>query len=369
MESILIAGILIVLAAIIALEIRFPVAILEILMGIIASNLLNLHITPEVEFLSDLGILAIIFLAGLEIDKDILKKYMVRSVAWASLIYGVQLLIVTVLMLALGYLLMQAFLVAIAMSATSLALAYTVVRERGIIKFEAGQTILSVAMIIDVASMLSLLFYLEPEYEIWFFVYGLIAILLIAFSPKLSEIIFSRYEGNIAELEIRIVLLFLLIIGFIAEYLGISEVIFAFFLGFVMASILTDRKDVEDKLKGIVFGFLAPVFFFEAGMLIDLRVITSDVIILVVLLVVIVFLIAFLLSYIVFTRSFGRDFGICSGLIFNFRLSFSIVAAFFGLTMGIIDEVIYVTIMISILVTSLAAAIALRLKHTVALLE
>ena len=264
METVILVGILIVLAGIIALELGIPVAVMEIIFGVLAFNVLGITSDPWIDFLADLGVLGIMFFAGLEMDARILKKNLAKNFLVGSTIYAIRLAIIFFIALILfGFSTPQAFLIGISLSTTSLALVYPVVKERGSINREEGRVIISVAMVIDLLSTLSLLFFVQPEQEFFLLIYIVLAILVFYFGPKITRIIFSRYGENIAELEVRFILLFLIAMGFLARKLMLSEVIFAFFLGFIFSEIIVDREDVEGKLRGMIFGFLAPVFFFN----------------------------------------------------------------------------------------------------------
>ncbi len=361
METIIYIGILIVLAGIIALEMRIPVAIMEIIFGVLAFNILGLTTDSWIEFMANLGVLGIMFFAGLEIDPNVLKRDFLKSSSTGALIYLCRLTIVFVVaFLLFGYNPYTSLLIGISLSTTSLALVYPIVKERGSIKTDYGQAILSVAMVIDILSTISLIFFVQPEHEAFLAIYIVISFLIFLFAPKVTKKIFARYGGNIAEIEVRFILLFLVAAGFLAEKLMLSEVIFAFFLGLIFSEILTDRKDVEEKLRGIIFGFLAPVFFFKAGMLMDLRSLSMDVLFFILVFGTIAYLSVYLIAKHIFARWFGPEIGKCTGLIFNFRLSFGIIAAIFGLRMGLITVPIYTGIVTIILLASVVSSILLK---------
>jgi len=370
MEIIVYVGILIVLAGIIALEMRIPVAIMEIILGVLAFNILGLTTDLWIEFMANLGVLGIMFFAGLEIDPNVLKRDFLKSSSTGALIYLCRLAIVFVVaFLFFGYNLYTSLLIGISLSTTSLALVYPIVKERGSIKTDYGQAILSVAMVIDILSTISLIIFVQPEHEAFLAIYIVISFLIFLFAPKVTKKIFARYGGNIAEIEVRFILLFLVAAGFLAEKLMLSEVIFAFFLGLIFSEILTDRKDVEEKLRGIIFGFLAPVFFFKAGMLMDLRSLNIDVFFFILVFGTIAYLSVYLIAKHIFTRWFDPEIGKCTGLIFNFRLSFGIIAAIFGLRMSLITVPIYTGIVTIILLASVVSSILLKFIPSPELVE
>ena len=361
MEHVIYVGILIVLAGIIALELRIPVAIMEIVFGVIAFNLLGITTDPWIDFLADLGVLGIMFFAGLEVDPRMLKRDLLKNSTIGAFIYLARLAIVfSVAFLLFGFDPYASLLIGISLSTTSLALVYPIVKERGTIKSEHGQAILSVAMVIDILSTVSLVFFVQPEQEILLIIYIMVALLIFYSAPKVTKRIFARYQGSLAEMEVRFTLLCLMAAGFLAEKLMLSEVIFAFFLGLIFSEIIVDRKDVEEKLRGIVFGFLAPVFFFKAGILMDLSQLHLDMITFIIVFGLVAYLSVYFIAKFVFARLFNKEVGECAGLIFNFRLSFGIIAAIFGLRMGLISVSIYTSIVTIILLASIVSSIFLK---------
>jgi Kef-type K+ transport system membrane component KefB len=70
-------------SSLLSLKIGISVALVEIIVGIIAGNTIHPNITPWVKFLSNFGAVILTFLAGAELERDVIKKY------WKeSLIFG-----------------------------------------------------------------------------------------------------------------------------------------------------------------------------------------------------------------------------------------------------------------------------------------
>ncbi len=59
---------------------RQPVALIEIVVGAIAGNTIGLEITPWVNFLAGFGAILLTFLAGTEIDAQVIRKNLGASV-------------------------------------------------------------------------------------------------------------------------------------------------------------------------------------------------------------------------------------------------------------------------------------------------
>jgi len=69
-----IAGALILIASMASAELGLSVAIVEIVLGVIGGNFLGLHTTPWVDFLASFASIVLTFLAGAEVDPDLLRE-------------------------------------------------------------------------------------------------------------------------------------------------------------------------------------------------------------------------------------------------------------------------------------------------------
>jgi len=72
------------LASLISIRIAISVALIEIVVGAVAGNLVGLQITDWVNFLAGFGAILLTFLAGTEIDPRIVRKHF-----WCSMTIGV----------------------------------------------------------------------------------------------------------------------------------------------------------------------------------------------------------------------------------------------------------------------------------------
>ena len=72
------------LASLISVRVAISVALIEIVVGAVAGNIVGLHITEWVNFLAGFGAILLTFLAGTEIDPRIVRKHF-----WASMSIGV----------------------------------------------------------------------------------------------------------------------------------------------------------------------------------------------------------------------------------------------------------------------------------------
>lgn len=72
-------GALILVASMVSVELGISVAILEILFGVIGGNFLGLHSTPWLDFLAAFASIVLTFLAGAEVDPDLMREKLKES--------------------------------------------------------------------------------------------------------------------------------------------------------------------------------------------------------------------------------------------------------------------------------------------------
>lgn len=179
--------------------------------------------------------------------------------------------------------------------------------------------------------------------------------------PQDWEMAFARYSENLAEIELRFILLALL---FFAERVMVSEAVLAFIMGLLFSEILEEHEILVEKLKGIIFAFFSPIFFFKAGSFLRLSSISLTSLLYIAVLLPAAFFSKYYASKLVFRKLFGAGerFSRFVGLSFNLRLTFGIVAALLGLELGLISLEIYAAIVTIIISSALISSIVSRLR-------
>ncbi|WP_024786749.1 MULTISPECIES: cation:proton antiporter [unclassified Lebetimonas] len=358
-ESLVVVA-LIIIAGIIALEISFSPAIFEIIAGSIAANFFHMSDLKWAEFLANVGLLGLMFFAGLESDLKLLKKNFIKAVfigVSSFLLPFVSIFLISKFILL--YSLKASLLISIALSTTSLALVYPLLKDKNMLHLNSGQTLLAGAMIVDIISMFSLSFLFEGiNYQNIIFLGVLLIVMFVL--PKFGEKLFARYTGNHIEFPIRFIIAILISIGFLSKEIHINEAVLAFALGIFFSEFLKEHEMIEKKLRAIIFGFVAPFFFFKAGYSIKLDVINFKILFLSIILGIIAFGTKYLATVIATKPFFKKSVYKIAGLFFNMRLTFGIVASVFGLEFKIIDVNTYVSLLLIIISTSLAASVLMK---------
>jgi len=356
----LIVGLLVVISGIISIELGISTAILLIIAGTFSANFLGFQSNYWIDFLANLGMLGILFLAGLEVDFDVLQRNWRKNLALGIMGYVTPFLFLLLFSFYIfAYNLQTSIIIAIALSTTSLSLVYCILRTMLDKKELFYQMMLGSAVVIDVLTMItfSVLMRKIDLYDLRYFLAMLIFLFL---TPIISKYFIKRYEKNPAEIEIRLVLLLLLILSFISSKITILESVFVFVLGVLFSKFLTDPEVVEDKLRGLIFGFLAPIFFFKAGLLMVFPFGDYSLLLIILGVIVIAYLSKLLGIYLIGRVFLGHSTALTMGFYFNFRLSFALVISVYGITHGLITNNEYFIIVSSVLLTSLISSLILR---------
>jgi len=356
----LIVILFIITAGIIALEIGFSSAIFEIIAGSIAVNFFHMSDLKWAEFLANIGLLGLMFFAGLESDIQILKKNFLKAFFIGISSFLLPLIsIFLITKFIFNYSLKSSLLISVALSTTSLALVYPLLKDKKMLKLPSGQTLLAGAMVVDIVSMFTLSFIFEGiNLSNIVFLLGLLIIMFLL--PKIGEKLFKRYLHNNIEFPIRFIIAILIAIGFLSKEIHINEAVLAFALGIFFSEFFRQNDILEKKLRAIIFGFVAPFFFFKAGYSIKLENINIHIIILSFILGSVAFTTKYIATVIATKPFFKKTVYKIAGLFFNMRLTFGIVASIFGLEYKVIDTDTYTALLLIIVSTSLIASFLMK---------
>ncbi len=280
MEEIVVIGLFILIAGVLSINLDIIAAIFEILAGMIAISLTHIGILhfakiETIDILANIGMICAMYIAGLDIDIDLLRTNLKKSliIGFSGFLFpflATFIFMIGLISRILNMNLHQVLLMSTIFSATSLSIISPILRKKGNGKVnEAGKIILSAAMIGELSAItIWNIFFTKFSIEIVFLI-----VLLFIFShffPFFGKKIFSRFKGNVFEFELKIILLTLLVIAVVSEKVGVDSAIIAFVLGMITSEVVIGHGELESKLNAIVFGFFGPIFFFRLGMRIDI---------------------------------------------------------------------------------------------------
>jgi Kef-type K+ transport system membrane component KefB len=273
------------LVPLISKRIKVPNIILFIIFGIIVGPF-GLHIVnndDRIKLLSDVGIMFIMFLAGLELNPAIIKTNKKNSITFGILILIVPISIgFTVFHFILGYEIATSMLISL-MFSTQTLVSFPIASRLGLTTKRSAVTAVGGTIISDtvVLFLIGLVVAsskggIDTAYLLKFFalVFGFVAIVLFGF-PFLIKKIFNRYE-EIAYSSFSLVIFFLFFAGTLAHFVGLEAIIGAFLTGITLNKYIPKNSSLLSNLHFVGNGIFIPIFLFYVGMLIDYQAVISD---------------------------------------------------------------------------------------------
>lgn len=277
-----------------ARDLKAPQVAGEIIAGLlIGPSLLNL--VQESDFLAgmaEIGVILLMFSAGLETNIDKLKKTGLKAAVIA--LSGVLVPLILGALLYMGFYgfsapgtegFIRAVFIGTILTATSVSITVQVLKELGKISTEVGTTIMSAAIIDDVIGIVVLTAVLglrDPDANlgsvcvktILFFALSVIVGMIIFRAMKIID---RRWPHTRRIPIIGLSLAFIL--AFVADrYFGVADITGAYVAGIILSS-LDDSAYIDRKMDISSYMFFGPVFFASVGLQTNLR--TVDMTILV----------------------------------------------------------------------------------------
>jgi Kef-type K+ transport system membrane component KefB len=339
------------IASVLSVWVAISVALTEIVVGAVAGNLFGLPLAPWVNFLAGFGAILLTFLAGAEIDPDV-----VRRKFWPSMSIGVvgfAAPYVGVLLFAryvVGWPWPEAQIAGISLSTTSVAVVYAVMVETGFNQTELGKIILAACFVNDLGTVLALGL-VFAHYDLWlvlFIVVTVIALWLLAkFAPRLLQALGER----VSEPQTKFVALVLLLLGGLASIAGSEAVLPAYLVGMVLAPTFLRDRELPNRMRIVAFTILTPFYFLKAGSLVEAHAVATAAGL--ILLYLAIKMLTKFVGILPLTRifAFGPREGMYTTLLMSTGLTFGSISALFGLTNHIIDQQQY-TILVTAVIGS-----------------
>jgi Kef-type K+ transport system membrane component KefB len=358
-----------------------PPIVIDILAGIlIGPQVLDIvQVDAPLEVFSQVGLVFLFFLAGLEIAFHAHDERHLRAVAAA---FGVSLVLAA--LVALGFdvagVAESPVLVAIILAATSFGIVVAVLKDAGRTDTRFGQLVIAAASIADFSTVVLLSLFFSSSgasFEntlvllvLFFALVVVVGLVLLGArgSGALRQAI-ARMQRTSAQISVRIAFLLLAVLVFFAGRFGL-EVVLGAFLGGAMVSLLDRDRAVaktglQEKLEGIGFGIFIPTFFVVSGVKLDLDALFSsfDTMVLVPLTVVALLLIRGA-PVVLYRRFLSGRLTVSSGLLQATSLSFIVPATQIGVELGKISTATAAGLVAGGVVTVLVfPAVALRLMR------
>ena len=232
------------------------------------------------EVFGQVGLLYLMFLAGIEIDMYHLKKNLGRGLVFGAYTFLIPLVVgATVAIVLLHMQLPEATLLA-SMFAAHTLLAYPIVARFGVTRTPAVVIAIAGTIVTVLGSLMVLAGVVGVEREGSAMSLVRILIYLVLYSagifwiyPRLSTYFFRKYHDGIQQFIYVMVMVFLA--AAIASWIGLESVFGAFFAGLVLNRFIPSRSTLMGRLEFVGNAIFIPYFLIGVGMLIDVNVFTS----------------------------------------------------------------------------------------------
>ena len=335
-----------VLSAIIAYHLRISIALVEICVGVAAGAAAGLLDTPDIlgtnvewlRFLASSGAILLTFLAGAELDPDVLRTKL-KEVSVIGLVGFLAPFLGCAA--AARYLLhwnyQASLLCGVALSTTSMAVVYAVMLETGLNKTEFGKGVLGACFINDLGTVIALGLLFAPfTYRTAVFV--LVSAVVLALLPHATGWMTRLYAYRTAAIRTKWIMLILFGLGALALWSGSEGVLPAYIAGMVLARGAARDGFWIRRLRTLTVGFLTPFYFLRAGMLVSLGVLVSAPLVFVALLMGKV--LSKIFGLYPFVRLFrpDRNERWYYTLLMSTGLTFGTISALFGLSHRIVTQ-------------------------------
>ncbi|WP_284185732.1 cation:proton antiporter [Latilactobacillus sakei] len=262
-------------------RIGMPAVIGQLLVGIILGPALLgvLHENSFIHTFSEIGVVLLMFTAGLESNLTLLKKYFKPSVVVAILGVIVPVGSIYAMSLAFGINQLESLFIGVIFAATSVSISVEVLRELKVLESREGTIILGAAVVDDLLAViiLSVLTSLFGEQlataapnqmglgltfalQIAFFVVVYFSVKwLVPGVMRLSQRLLVPYANAIMSLVICFVFVWL------AEDVDLSTVVGAFFAGIAISQ-TPYQSEISRHIEPLGYTVFIPVFFVSIGL-------------------------------------------------------------------------------------------------------
>lgn len=349
-------------------RVRIPSIVGLLISGaIIGPHGFNL-LSPDLEFslLGTMGLLYLMFLAGLEIDLIDFIESKVKSIVIGLATFAVPFIVgYLVCRYLLNYKVITSWLIAAMLSSHTL-ISYPLLGRLGIVNKSIVTVIVGATIIADILALVAMELitdFGDKGFDVdsilmlgLHFLLFLIFVLLVV--PRLSRVFLNKYEGDLG-VQYIFVLVALFTSALVAHLLHIESILGAFFSGLVLNRLIIRSSPLYKRIEFVGNNLFIPVFLISIGILANFKVYFDQPVQL--LFLVGLILTAFAGKYIaaLLSKLFFKTSKTETELIFGLSLSraaSAIAIILIGFNMGFIQEVVLNNTVILILVTSISSS-------------
>jgi Kef-type K+ transport system membrane component KefB len=263
-------------------RIGIPSVVIELCLGIVVGPyVLGLaHPDLVVNGFSDMGLAFLMFLAGFELDLERIRgrPLQLAAAGWVASLVLAGLAGFAFVSFGLA---LDSVVLGLAFTTTALGTLLPVLRDAGVIDTDFGRYVMAVGTVGEFGPIVAVALLLTQKDPV---ITVLLLVLFVATSVAASLLAIRRQPPRVvavlrrnlnssAQLPVRVSVLLILLLIYMAFELGLDVLLGAFAAGIVVR-FFTEGEDSEvirAKLEAIGFGFLVPIFFIVSGIHFDLH--------------------------------------------------------------------------------------------------
>ena len=245
-------------------------------LGIIGQN--SIAAEGWIKLFSTIGVLYIMFMAGLELDLNQFKKYYKRSVVFGILTFLIPLLLGFPICYYGLHLSPLASLLTASMFSTHTLVAYPIIAKFGLTKQRAvaisiGGTILTDTAVLIILAIISSASSGKLDWAFWvrlFTSLGFFSFIMFYVLPKVTRWFLKKLDTEKTSQYI-LILSVVFFSAFLAEVAGVEHIIGAFVAGLVLNRLIPHNSILMNRIDFIGNALFIPSFLIFVGMVVDYR--------------------------------------------------------------------------------------------------
>ena len=359
---------------------KLPQVVGALLAGLVLGPaVLNiLHETDFIQQLAELGVIVLMFTAGLETDIKELKKSGAASVVIAILGMIVPLILGFILANFFNTnnsldssLFLQHMFIGVILTATSVSITVETLRELGKLNSNAGNAILGAAIIDDILGIIALTIISscassDTSTNIWIVIGKILLFFILAIMVGIVAFRLMNKEMKTHNTDLRRFIIFsfvfCLLLSYAAEeFFGVADITGAFIAGLILSG--TERKHyILSRFETSSYMLLSPIFFASIGIKVEIPKMSKEIIIFSILLIIIA-----VISKIIgcglgaklckYTNSEALQIG--TGMVS--RGEVALIMANKGNALGLMSSIFFGPVVIMVVITTIISPILLKL--------
>jgi Kef-type K+ transport system membrane component KefB len=332
----------------------------------------DIHLSETITYLADLGVLLLLFIAGLDLHLTDLVKSGKSAVLAGSLGFALTLGLAYILAISLSFEAQQALFIGLMLAPTSIGISAQTLMELKVLRSKVGTTLLGAAAVDDTLGVLGISVFIALVLggttngltSVLVILLKMILYLIVASTfgfwilPKLAQIV---EKLPISQGLIAFTFAMVLFYAWSAETIGNMAAIIGAFLAGLFFARSSVKDTIERGFSAIAYGVFVPIFFINVGLAANVRQISTSGLL----------LLSGMLVVIIISKLMGAGLGGRFGGMTNresVQLGFGmiprgevvLIIATVGIIEGVIGADIYSTAVVLVIITTLITPPILR---------